>query len=109
MVFGVILGYEYDRTYAEITINGKVYKKIPLSEHTGEEFIDVKYENKINTVRARDNKISIVEASCPDSLCIHQGEIFKVGQSIVCLPNKVMIEIKGNKLEDSDEDFILSH
>lgn len=109
LIFGYALGYDYDRTYAEITISGKFYKKIPLSEHSGEEIIEIKSGNHINKIKIVDNKLSIIEADCADSLCIYQGEIFKVGQSVVCLPNKVMVEIKGSKIEDSDEDFILSH
>ena len=109
LIFGVVLGYDYDRTYAEITIGGKFYKKIPLSEHSGEDIIEIKSGNHINKIKIVNNKLSIVEANCPDSLCIHQGEILKVGQSVVCLPNKVMVEIKGNKIEDNDEDIILSH
>ena len=109
LIFGYALGYDYDRTYAEITIGGKFYKKIPLSEHSGEDTIEIKAGKHINKIKVVDNKLSIVEADCPDSLCIHQGEISKVGQSVVCLPNKLMVEIKGNKIEDNDEDIILSH
>lgn len=109
LIFGYTLGYEYDRTYVEITIGGNFYKKIPLSEHSGEDIIEIKSDNYINKIKIVGNKLLMIEANCPDSLCIHQGEILKVGQSVVCLPNKVMVEIKGNKIEDNDEDFILSH
>lgn len=34
-------------------------------------------------------------ASCPDGLCINQGEAYKIGQKIVCLPNRVMVEVIG--------------
>ena len=50
----------------------------------------------------------MIEADCHDSLCIYQGKISKVGQSLVCLPNKVMVEIKG-KIEENEDDIILSH
>lgn len=34
-------------------------------------------------------------ADCPDGLCVKQGKISKGGQSIVCLPNKTVVETKG--------------
>ena len=38
------------------------------------------------------------EANCHDQLCVKQGRINKVGQSIVCLPNRVVITvISGDK------------
>ena len=35
----------------------------------------------------------IKEADCPDGLCIRQGRISRVGERIVCLPNKILVEV----------------
>lgn len=35
------------------------------------------------------------EASCPDQICVQQGKIQYVGESIICLPNGLIIEIFG--------------
>ncbi len=35
----------------------------------------------------------IKEASCPDGTCMHQGKISDIGERIVCLPNKVLVEV----------------
>lgn len=109
IIFGFVMGYNHDRIYAEITIEGDFYKSIPLSEHSGEEVIKIKKDNHFNKIMIRDSKVLMIDADCPDSLCVNQGKISEVGQSIVCLPNKVMIEIKGNKKEENDDDVILSH
>lgn len=108
LVFGVVMSYDYNMTYAEITINGEFYSKIPLSAHKGEDYIDINVDGHKNKIIIKDNTIKMIDADCPDSLCIYQGEIHRVGQSVVCLPNKVMVEIKG-KIEDNDDDVILSH
>ena len=47
------------------------------------------------------------EASCPDHLCINMGRIRKTGQSIICLPNKVTVEIRGKKESDDGIDAIV--
>ena len=35
------------------------------------------------------------EADCPDRLCMRRGAIRYAGDSIICLPNKVVVEISG--------------
>lgn len=107
IIFGLFVGNNYNRTYAEITIAGKVFKKIPLSEHSGIDTLDINTKYGSNHVEIVDNTIAIVDATCSDSVCIQQKFISKPGERIVCLPNKVMIEIKG---ETNDEDeIIISH
>lgn len=108
IVFGFIMGNEFNMTYVEITVDGELYSKIPLSTHKGEDSINIDINGHINKILIKDNIIRMIEADCPDSLCIYQGKINKVGQSLVCLPNKVMVEIKGD-LEGDEDDIILSH
>ena len=47
----------------------------------------------------RDGKASITQASCPDLLCVHQGAVSRQGESIICLPNEVVVEIIAAKEE----------
>lgn len=56
-----------------------------------------------NLLIIRDGEAWVEEASCPDGLCIGMGHIRKVGQSIICLPNKVVIEIVGDASDSIDE------
>lgn len=105
IVFGLILGKEYNSTYAEITIAGELYKNVPLSSHKGKDTIIVKTKYGKNIIEVEDNSIVIVEADCKDKICMNPGHIDKPGESLVCLPNRVMVEIKG-KIED---DIIISH
>ena len=46
----------------------------------------------------------VIEADCPDQLDVKQGYISKVGEVIVCLPNRLVIEIKG--VDEGDVDYI---
>ena len=55
-----------------------------------------------NILIISDGKAYLKEASCPDKLCVNQGKISLSGERIVCLPNRVMIEITG----DGDEIFL---
>ena len=46
-----------------------------------------------STILIKDKKISITHANCHDSLCVDQGSKSKVGDSIVCLPHKVVVSV----------------
>ena len=37
----------------------------------------------------------MVDASCPDRLCVHQGSVSKTGQVITCLPYKLTVTVRG--------------
>ena len=105
IILGASVGKGLNNTYAEITVAGKLYKTVPLSAHTGEDIIGINTKWGTNIVQVKDNKIGIIDADCPDKVCMNPAYIEKAGESLVCLPHKVMIEIKG----ELEEDIILSY
>ncbi len=58
-----------------------------------------------NTCEIRNGKVSMISADCPDKLCVRSREISAVGESIVCLPNHVILKITG-EAEDTVMDAI---
>lgn len=98
---------DYDSKYIEIQVDGKIDKKIPLLEGNKEQIIDIKSKDGMNTIKIIDGKVEMIEADCSDKVCINFGAISKVGETIVCLPHKVVVSIKGQA--DSSDDIILSH
>lgn len=47
-----------------------------------------------NTVIIKDGTVYVSDATCKNQICVNTGKISKKGESIVCLPNKVIVEIK---------------
>ena len=94
--------------YAIIKVDGKIHKKISLSHVKKSEKVNLNLPNGKNTLLIKNNSIQMKSANCNDALCVKQGNISKVGQTIICLPHKLIIEIKGDEL-DSKDDLILSH
>ena len=94
--------------YAIIQVDGKIHKKIDLSKVKKSEKVNLNLPNGKNTLLIKNNSIQMDSANCNDALCVKQGNISKVGQTIICLPHKLIIEIKGDEL-DSKDDLILSH
>lgn len=46
-----------------------------------------------NTITVKKRRCSVTAADCPDGLCQKSGSIFKAGQSIVCLPHRLIVEV----------------
>ena len=46
-----------------------------------------------NVLVITDGFAAVTQASCPDKLCVHQHRISRSDESIICLPNKVVISI----------------
>lgn len=46
-----------------------------------------------NTVVIKDGCAYMKNATCKNQICIHSGSISKKGESIICLPNRVTVEI----------------
>lgn len=89
-------------TKAVVQVNGSVYKEIPLSEHHGTDTFTIQTADGYNTVVVKDQKIGIIEADCPDKICVQEGFIRNLGETTVCLPHKVMIEIRSTATEEPD-------
>lgn len=80
--------------YVSIQVNGEEINAIEFSKDIiGEEF-RIETEFGYNVIKFGDGELKIVDASCLDKLCIKMGTISKVGQVLVCLPNRLVIEIR---------------
>ncbi len=94
-----------DGSYAVIKVDGNVIKTQDLN--SGETTIEVNgYQGGVNKVVINDGKVSMTEADCPDELCVKTGKISRVGETIVCLPHRVVVEIKGSQDDDSIDSVV---
>ena len=73
---------------AVITVDGNRTAVLPLSA-------DTVYDLPGNWIVVENGACFVQEADCPDRLCVAQGRAQRAGQRIVCLPNRLMIEIVG--------------
>lgn len=81
---------------ARIYQNGELLREINLNIITEPIEFDIIGDNgHVNTVRAEQGRIRMLHAECPDNICVNQGWIDNGVIPIVCLPNKVTIEITG--------------
>lgn len=65
--------------------------------------IDIDVNGHYNKVVIKDGKAFMKEANCRDQICVHMKEINMDGETIICLPNKVFIEVVDKKSKDNDD------
>ena len=51
----------------------------------------------VTATAVKNGKAKMIEADCPDKLCMHQKAVSKNHESIICLPNKVVVEVESSE------------
>ena len=93
--------FSNENKFASIQVDGREVKKIIFDPKIIGKTIAIKSEYGYNLLEIGDGKIRVIEADCRDKIDVKQGYISKIGETIVCLPNKMLIEIKGIKEENT--------
>ena len=90
--------FKNEGAFAVVKINGEDREYYPLSVNT-EVVIETSGDGK-NTLVIEDGKAFVKDANCPDKVCEGHNKISFVGETIVCLPHKVVIEIVADSSEN---------
>ena len=77
-----------------VSVDGQVKESFPLSQDR--EYVIDGYNGGTNTLVIENGSAYVKDSSCPDHLCEKMGKINLVGQSVICLPNRVTVEITGH-------------
>ena len=89
--------------YATITVNGEEIEKIEINSETNGLEMPIETEFGYNLLEFSDQGVRSVEASCPDKIDVLQGYITDPGEMIVCLPNRLVVEIVSEQNTNVDE------
>ena len=102
--FGGFHLYQMTKTKADslvrVTVDGAVYGEYPLSEDT--EVVIEDGDGSFNKLVIKAGYADITEADCPDRICVNHLHVHYTGETIVCLPNKVVVEIVGGEENEID-------
>lgn len=89
----------------EVTVDGKLYGTYSLSENMSHDIVTGKYGEGLNRFVIEDGKVYMEYASCPDGICVSHPPVFRDGQSIVCLPNRVVVTVVS-ETDDNETDIV---
>ncbi len=82
-----------DGNYVIISVSNKEIATYPLTR----EYESIKITGAAGDVRLqiKDGRIRMIEAPCPNKICLGMGWINKSGELIACVPNQVVIRVAG--------------
>jgi hypothetical protein len=90
--FPVIKHLHREGKWVVIEADGKLVGNFSL-----EEDILVPVEGKLGTTRVEiaGKGVRVLDSPCPHKICVESGPISRSGETLACLPNRVVIRIKG--------------
>ena len=92
---GVPFLFSFQGSSVLIYVDGKLYAEKSLNENS-ETDVD-----GLMQVVISEGSVSVENSVCPNGSCEHSAAISGVGESIICLPNKIMIKISGETEMDA--------
>ena len=81
-----------------IKIGKEIVQTIPLSGENSQ--LSLKTKHGTVQIKIKENKVKVLSSPCKDKLCVKQGYISKPGETIACLPEKVILTIKNDHSND---------
>jgi len=91
----------------QIELDGQVVDSIEISQEGEIEAREIRVDSGqggYNIVRISSEGIAVIDANCPDKLCVRSPNIKVPGQSIVCIPHKFVVRIIGESQGDNAVD-----
>ena len=82
-----------------VKIDGETVSEYSLDEDCE---VEIKSGDGYNILIIEDGKARVERASCPDGICSEHRPISRGGESIICLPNKVVIEVHASSNDEPD-------
>ena len=95
-----------DALTAVISVDGAETQRIPL---WGLEDTEQVVESNGYTlhIHLTETEVWVETSDCPTQDCVHTGTITRSGQSIVCLPARIVIQLEGGPAADSGVDLVI--
>lgn len=100
-----ITNSNYEKSNIVLKIDNKIEEIILLDNQDESKIYEFNFGSNIGYIEVKGGRARMLEMNkeiCPDAICSKTGWIDKNYQSIVCLPNKIVLTLEGSKNEEVD-------
>lgn len=98
------MGNHEGKLMVQVELDGSIIESVEMpgveTERTAREIRIDAVDGGYNIVKISADGVEIMDADCPDRLCVYSPSIKNPGQSIVCIPHKLIVRIIGQGTEN---------
>ena len=107
-LIGMWFAHSHRETGAMVQVvqNGETVDTFPLNKNGSHRYESA--SGGYNLVEILDGKVAVIEASCPDQICVKHGPTDQTADPIVCLPNKLVVQVISLEGETGQLDGVSS-
>lgn len=87
--------YKSGEKYIEVKVDGKIIENINFNDEGVVSTYPIRSKYGYNILEVNGKKIRVIEASCPNKIDVKKGYISNVGETLVCVPNRMIVTIRG--------------
>lgn len=88
-----------------IKVDNKVVKQISITKFNSSKIYDFKFKNNIGYIEVKNGSVRMLKMDkkiCPNAVCSDTGWISKSYQTIICLPNSIIVTLEKNQNDEID-------
>lgn len=89
--------------YVQVEVDGNVVETISLNDDFEKTY---DFDGETNTLVIEDGRANMIDANCPDGICVSHKPIYRSGESIICLPHKVVVTVLDDSSSDDEVDAV---
>ncbi|WP_020615469.1 NusG domain II-containing protein [Paenibacillus daejeonensis] len=98
-------GAPVEAAAVRIEVDGKLFETIEVTASV--QFVEIPGYQGHNVLEISTAGVKMIEADCPDKLCLAMKRIHHRNEKIVCLPNRVFVEMVDHEEEGGGIDAVV--
>ncbi len=83
-----------------IEVDGKIFAEYDFNAISDNKSVEIKTDFGYNIVELEKGRARVSYSDCKDGLCVGAGWIDKPNQTVICLPARLEVKLKGRSRVD---------
>lgn len=104
-----MINKDYDNKTAVIYINKQKAYEFPITDTATEKRVSFKFGENVGYLDIKDGAVKLEEMDikvCPEKICSDTGWISESYQTIVCLPNRIAVNIESGGTKGGNDNAV---
>ncbi len=97
--WGILVSSRATGDTVTVTVDGELFGEYPLAS---DRTVEIRTGEGVNLLVIEGGSARVTEATCPDGICVSHRAISRDGESIICLPNKVVVTVRKSGTDSPD-------